>query len=211
MYTEISRYKASGGYRGGRGSCLSFSRIKNQQLVFMQNKMYIEHNKNVSLGDKFKSVAIVTADRNIYKKAHESICTSLKPLCSDVCVTSSRGRRRCLCPHGFVLRYGYLCIKAICVSELVTIHTNAHVDLAEFSHKTMRRVQGLFLLCCPKAYRPQILANFNVPLPKSDTVLREDIKTLKNEISETFLNNVSKKLDLTKKQKPEYRTPIDKV
>ncbi|ESN92930.1 hypothetical protein HELRODRAFT_165066 [Helobdella robusta] len=48
---------------------------------------------------------MVTADKLHLMKSHNSICTSLRPLCSDVCVVLGNGKHRCLCPQAFVLRY----------------------------------------------------------------------------------------------------------
>ncbi|ESN92915.1 hypothetical protein HELRODRAFT_165051 [Helobdella robusta] len=82
-----------------------------QQHAFIQDITKPDSVKTIPLDDKVKYTSIVTADKDVHSTVHDSICTSEKPFCSDICVTSTKGERRCLCPQGHALRYGYLCMK----------------------------------------------------------------------------------------------------
>ncbi|ESN92919.1 hypothetical protein HELRODRAFT_165055 [Helobdella robusta] len=96
---------------------LGFTYLRNRLIWIDQNRLHVASDdstpddfvKTILINDNVKFVSMITA--NISKKNHNSLCSSKKPFCSDVCVTSYRGKRRCLCPQGYVLRYGYLCIK----------------------------------------------------------------------------------------------------
>ncbi|ESN92928.1 hypothetical protein HELRODRAFT_165064 [Helobdella robusta] len=80
---------------------------EDHKLYYMPDDFSV---KNISLENGTKYFTMVTAD-GLNKDNIKSICTSTKPLCSDICVINLMGRRSCLCPQGFLLRYDYLCIK----------------------------------------------------------------------------------------------------